>query len=63
LICVLAALPGPLSAEEPAVGPKIVFETETVQMGQIIRGEEVQAEFVYRNEGDMPLTILRAKPG
>ena len=63
LICVLAALPGRLSAAEPAVGPQIVFETETVQMGQVIRGEVVKAEFVYRNDGDAPLTILRAKPG
>ena len=63
LICVLAALPGPLFGQEPAVGPKIVFEAETVQLAQVIRGEAVEAEFVYRNDGDAPLRILRAKPG
>jgi hypothetical protein len=57
------ALPGLLLAEQPAVGPRIAFETETVQLGQMIRGEAVEAEFVYRNEGDSPLRILRAKPG
>jgi hypothetical protein len=63
LIGVLVALPGRLSAQEPAAGPQMVFETETVQMGQVVRGEVVEAEFVYRNEGDAPLNILRAKPG
>jgi len=63
LICLLLSLPGLVSGNEPAVGPRIVFETETVQMGQMVRGEEVEAEFVYRNEGDSPLRILRAKPG
>ncbi len=63
LICMLAALPGPLFAQEPSAGPKIVFETETVQLTQVIRGEVVEAEFVYRNDGDAPLRILRAKPG
>ena len=63
LFCLLVTLPGLVSGEEQAVGPRIVFEAETVQMGQMIRGEPVEAEFVYRNEGDTPLRILRAKPG
>ena len=63
LILLLFALPGLLLGEEPAKGPRIVFEQETLQMGEVIRGEAVEAEFVYRNEGDAPLRILRAKPG
>jgi hypothetical protein len=63
LFILVFALPGSLLADQPAVGPRIAFEAETVQMGQILRGESVEAEFVYRNEGDSPLRILRAKPG
>jgi len=63
LFCLIPGLPGLLQAGDTANGPRIVFEAETVQMGQMIRGEAVEAEFVYRNEGDLPLRILRAKPG
>jgi hypothetical protein len=62
-ICLLLMLPGLSYPDEPAAGPEIAFEAETVQLGQVIRGEAVEAEFVYRNEGDAPLRILRAKPG
>lgn len=63
LICLLLMVPGVSYPEDPPAGPKIAFEAETVQLGQVVRGESVEAEFVYRNEGDAPLRILRAKPG
>ena len=63
LFCLLAALPGLLLAQDPAIGPRIGFDAETVQIGQVVRGKVVEAEFVYRNDGDAPLRILRAKPG
>ncbi len=63
LLCLAAALPGLLIAQNPAVGPRIGLDDETVELGQVVRGKVVEAEFVYRNDGDAPLRILRAKPG
>ncbi|GEM_PF-5121336 len=44
-------------------GPAIRFEEETLALGEVIRGREAEAEFVYHNLGDRPLHILKAKPG
>lgn len=46
-----------------AAGPEIRFDKEILALGEVIRGQEVEAEFVYRNLGDQSLKILKAKPG
>ena len=46
-----------------AAGPVVGFETETLELGEAIRGKVMEAEFVYHNTGDQPLRILKAKPG
>jgi hypothetical protein len=38
-------------------------EQETVDLGDVIRGEAVVASFVIRNAGGETLRILKAKPG
>ena len=46
-----------------AAGPEIRFEAEALELGEAIRGQMLEAEFVYHNTGDQPLRILKAKPG
>jgi hypothetical protein len=35
----------------------------TVNLGDVVRGEDAVATFTYRNTGNAPLHILSAKPG
>lgn len=44
-------------------GPRLVVEAESLDLGTVVKGDEVAARFVLRNEGDEELKILRAKPG
>jgi hypothetical protein len=65
-----AALPGvgltsaqTEEAAEAAPPPRMEVEQETVDLGDVIRGEAVVASFVVRNVGGETLRILKAKPG
>ncbi len=66
LVCLLIA-PQASAGEEAGVktasGPEIRFEAEALELGEAVRGELLEATFVYHNEGDQPLKILKAKPG
>jgi len=57
------AAPSP-SAEAPAgPSPRVKFDATTVDLGDVVRGNDAVAEFSYANAGDAPLKILSAKPG
>jgi hypothetical protein len=54
----------PAAAEVPPTGaPRIAFDSLTVNLGDVVRGEDAVATFTYRNTGNAPLHILSAKPG
>ena len=57
--------PNPPAPAAPPSGPAphIKFDTVTVNLGDVVRGEDAVATFTYHNTGDVPLHILSAKPG
>jgi len=57
-----AAVP-PTAAAPVGGAPKIAFDAVTVNVGDVVHGQDVVATFTYRNTGDAPLHILSAKPG
>lgn len=68
LCCGLALFAGWSLAQEPAQpapapGPRLVVETNVIDLGQVVHGESAEARFALRNEGSEVLRILRAKPG
>jgi hypothetical protein len=48
-------------APEPA--PRLEVDALEVQLGEIVRGQKVEAHFELRNTGQGTLRIERAKPG
>jgi hypothetical protein len=38
-------------------------DSKEVDLGRLVRGEQAEAVFTLRNEGDAVLRILRVKPG
>jgi len=74
LLCAVFAVAS-ASAQEPApaapaapaapVGPAphIKFDAVSIDLGDVIHGEDAVATFTYHNTGDAPLHILSAKPG
>jgi hypothetical protein len=57
------AAPGAPAADAAAGAPKIKFDAITLDLGNVKKGDDAVAEFVFKNEGDAPLKILAAKPG
>ena len=53
----------PTPAPAPGPAPHLKFESRVLNLGDIVRGQDAVAEFVYTNTGDAPLKILAAKPG
>lgn len=52
-----------LRPQEPATGqPEIAFETQTLELPEVARGEKTKGRFVFRNTGTAPLKILDIKP-
>lgn len=57
------------SAQEPAPAaptgkaPRIKFDATSVNLGDVVHGQDAVATFAYHNTGDAPLHILSAKPG
>lgn len=43
--------------------PGLVVEAESVDLGEIVRGQDAVGRFVFRNTGSAVLEILHAKPG
>ena len=46
-----------------AAGPRAVVEQTGVDLGEVVRGETVEAVFEISNAGDETLRILKVKPG
>lgn len=53
--------------EEPpspaASPPRLQVDSDTIDLGDVSRGEDAQATFHLRNTGGETLKILRVKPG
>lgn len=60
-----APTPAPAAAPAPPSGPAphLKFAATVLNLGDVVRGQDAVAEFVYTNTGDAPLKILSAKPG
>ena len=56
-----AQAPAPAAPAGPA--PHIKFEATEVDLGDVVRGQDAVATFVYKNTGNAPLRIISAKPG
>lgn len=53
---------GTARAADPT-GPRLKFDATELDLGDIVRGQDIVATFTYHNVGDAPLHILSAKPG
>jgi len=71
-VCVAASVacagePAPSEKLADAVpaegGPRIAVDAMTINVGDVVRGQDLVGTFKYRNAGDAPLHILSAKPG
>lgn len=51
-----------LSEKDLARAPKIKIENEVVQFGEVKAGQAVEVKYVIKNEGRLPLEILKIKP-
>ncbi len=51
-----------MTEKQKARAPKIVFENEIYNYGQVKSGELVEYDFIFKNEGKDPLKILKTKP-
>jgi len=60
-----APAPDAATVAQPPVGPapRIRFDAISLDLGDVPKGQDALAEFVFKNEGDAPLKILSAKPG
>jgi hypothetical protein len=61
-----ASAPAPAVAVKPGTAvaaPHLEFDETTVDLGDVVRGQDANAVFTYRNTGDAELKILAAKPG
>ena len=50
-------------SEPAAKPPRLQIEQDTIQLGEVIRGQKPLAAFVVRNVGGDTLQILKVKPG
>lgn len=48
--------------EVPANAPKIVFDKDTIDLGDVIKGEKAQFSFSFKNTGKSDLEVKEAKP-
>jgi hypothetical protein len=59
LVAVAAA---PAAAQTDAVAPSLRVEHERIELGEIKAGSEAVATFVFHNDSDQDVNIIRAKP-
>jgi hypothetical protein len=50
-------------APAPSKAPRLEVVQDTVDLGEVTRGEVVVASYELRNVGDAPLRILKVNPG
>jgi hypothetical protein len=43
--------------------PKLVIDTKTVQLGEVLEGQDFQYTFTLKNAGETELQILNVRPG
>lgn len=58
-----AAPPGHAAVPTTEPAPRLEVDALEVQLGEIVRGQKVEAQFELRNAGEGTLRIERAKPG
>ena len=46
-----------------ATGPRIASDQLEIDLGEVVKGDVVEARFELRNTGDELLQIVRVKPG
>jgi hypothetical protein len=66
VLCPGAAVALPEDEPPAAAGtklPRLEVESEEVDLGQVVRGEDAVGRFTFRNDGDGVLRVLKAKPG
>jgi hypothetical protein len=51
-----------MTEKDKEKAPKIVFEKEIYNYGQVKTGEMVEYDFLFRNEGKEPLKLLKVRP-
>jgi|GEM_PF-6171708 len=62
--CGVASAQAPASAPEAAaVQPSFRVEQSSLDLGTVRAGQDAVATFVFRNDGEVPVKILSAKPG
>ena len=59
----IAAAIAAVASTFAVAAPKLEIDSEKIDLGTAVRGEELSARFVLRNSGNEDLRILRAKPG
>ncbi len=58
---VVAVAIAPLAAQEPSA--RFEVDTRILDVGEVVRGEVVEATFTIGNSGDATLEIIDAVPG
>ena len=53
----------PASSAAPTPVPRVEVEAEEIDLGEVARGDTVEARFLLRNTGERELRILEVKPG
>jgi hypothetical protein len=43
--------------------PRIEVDSKEIDLGRVVRGEDVQGSFTVRNAGNAVLNIVKVKPG
>lgn len=52
----------PAAAEGETAAPTFRVEQKAIDLGDVTAGQESRAVFVFHNDGDADVRILRAKP-
>jgi hypothetical protein len=53
----------PAAPQAAAVEPSFRVEQSSLDLGTVRAGADAVGTFVFRNDGQVPVKILRAKPG
>jgi len=53
----------PAAPQAATVEPSFRVEQSSLDLGTVRAGEDAVGTFVFRNDGQVPVKILRAKPG
>lgn len=59
----LTQTPVPAPAASATGAPRLDVASQTIDLGQLVRGQVAKAQFALRNAGDAVLRIESAKPG